>query len=99
MPLGEGYFSYLAGALGHTVEAREAVQKLQAGGEKSYVPALPIRIYLGLGETTEAINRLETALAERDPFLGSLKVSPAYDGIRDGPEFRQLAHELQLSVQ
>jgi len=100
MPLGEGYFGYLAGVLGHTVEAREAVDKLQAGREKSYVPALPIVwTYLGLGETTEAIHRLETALAGRDPFLGSLMVSPVYDAIRDRPEFRRLAHELQLSAQ
>jgi TolB-like protein len=100
MPLGEGYFGYLAGVLGHTVEAREVVQKLEAGREKGYVPILPIVwTYLGLGETAEGVHRLETALAERDPFLGSLMVSPAYDGIRDRAEFRRLAHELKLSSQ
>lgn len=29
MPLGEGYFGYLAGVLGHTIEAREVVDKLK----------------------------------------------------------------------
>ena len=100
MPLGEGYFGYLAGVLGHTAEGREGVEKLEARREKGYVPALPIVwTYLGLGETTEALRWLGKALAERDPFLGSLMVSPAYDAIRDRPEFRRLAHELKLSAQ
>jgi len=97
MPLGEGYFGYLAGVLGHTVEAREVVEKLEAGREKGYVPALPIVwTYLGLGETAEALHWLETALAERDPFLGSLMVFPAYEPIRDHAEFRRLARELEF---
>jgi len=99
MPLGEGYFGYLAGSLGHTVEAHEVVRELEARREKGYVPSLPIVwTYLGLGETTEVVHRLETALAERDPFLGSLMVSPTYDAIRDRPEFLRLAHELNLTA-
>ena len=100
MPLGEGYFGYLAGVLRHTAEAREIVEKLEAGREKGYVPALPIAwTYLGLGQTAEALHWLETALADRDPFLGSLMVSPAYDRIRDQPEFKRLAQEVNLSAQ
>lgn len=99
MPLGEGYFGYLAGVLGHRVAARDVVEKLEAGREKGYVPALPIVwTYLGLGETAEALHWLETALAERDPFLGSLMVFPAYDGVRSQPEFKRLARELKLST-
>jgi len=99
MPLGEGYFGYLAGVLGHKAEAREIVEKLEAGRERGYVPALPIVwTYLGLGQTAEALHWLDKALAERDPFMGSLMVHPAYDRIRDRPEFRRLAHELKLSA-
>ena len=99
MPIGEGYFGYLAGVLGYTAEARHVVEKLRAGREKGYVPALPIvRTYLGLGETADALRWLQTALAERDPFLGSLMVFPAYDRIRDQPEFRRLTSELKLST-
>jgi TolB-like protein/Flp pilus assembly protein TadD len=99
MPLGEGYFGYLAGVLGHKAEAREVLEKLEAGRERGYVPALPIVwTYLGLGQTAEALHWLDKALAERDPFMGSLMVHPAYDRIRDRPEFRRLAHELKLSA-
>jgi TolB-like protein/tetratricopeptide (TPR) repeat protein len=99
MPLAEGYFGYLAGVLGQTAEAREIVEKLEAGREKGYVPALPIVwTYLGLGQTAEALHWLETALADRDPFLGSMMVSPAYDRIRDQPEFKRLAQEVNPSA-
>lgn len=98
LPLGKGYFGYLAGVLRHTVEACEVVQNLEARRQKAYVPALPIVwTYLGLGKTTEALSWLDKALAERDPFLESLMVHPAYDRIRDQPEFSQLARELKLS--
>ena len=97
MPLGEGYFGYLAGALGHKAEARQVVEKLQTRREKGYVPALPIaRTYMGLGETADALRWLDTALAERDPFLGSLMVFPAHDAICDHPRFKRLARELKL---
>lgn len=84
LPLGEGYFGYLAGALGRRDEARRVVEELQARREKGYMPALPIaRTYIGLGETADALRWLDTALAERDPFLGSLMVFPAYEAIRE----------------
>ena len=54
------------------------VGELEARREKGYSPALPIAwTYLGLGETIAALDWLETALAERDPFLGSAMVFPA----------------------
>jgi TolB-like protein len=97
MPLGEGYFGYLAAVLGHTVEAREIVEKLEAGRKKGYVPALPIVwIYLGLGETSTALKWLDTSFAERDPFLGSLLVFPAYEAIRNQPKFKRIAEQLKL---
>jgi len=51
---------------------------------------------LGLGETAAALEWMETALAEREPFLGSVMVFPAYDVIRDQPRFRRLAQQLKL---
>jgi tetratricopeptide (TPR) repeat protein len=97
MPLGEGYFGYLAAVLGHMVEAREIVEKLEAGREKGYVPALPIVwTYLGLGETDAGFEWLGTALAEHDPFLGSLLVFPAYEAIRNQPKFKRIAEQLKL---
>jgi hypothetical protein len=97
LPLGEGYFGYIAGALGHTVEARNVIDELEVLRGKDYSPALPIAwTNLGLGETAAALEWMETALAEREPFLGSVMVFPAYDAIRDQPRFRRLAQQLKL---
>jgi TolB-like protein/tetratricopeptide (TPR) repeat protein len=99
LPLGEGYFGYVAGVLGHTFEARSVIRELEAQREKGYSPALPIAwTYLGLGETATALDWLETALAEQDPFLGSAMVFPAYDAIRDQARFLRLTRELKLST-
>jgi TolB-like protein len=97
LPLGEGYFGYLAGVLGHTVEARGVVTDLKARREKGYSPALPIAwACLGLGETAACLEGLEAAFTERDPFLGSVRVFPGYDAIRDHRRFNRLVHELKL---
>jgi TolB-like protein len=99
LPLGEGYFGYVAGVLGHTLEARRLLAELEARREEGYSAALPIAwTYLGLGETAAGLTWLETALAERDPFLGSAMVFPGYDAIRDQPGFRRLAHQLNLAT-
>jgi TolB-like protein len=97
LPLGEGYFGYVAGVLGHTAEARSVVRELEARREGGYGPALPIAwAYLGLGETSASFQWLETALAEREPFLGSAMVFPAYDPIRNQPQFQRLTEQLKL---
>jgi tetratricopeptide (TPR) repeat protein len=99
LPLGEGYFGYLAGVLGYRAEACCTVEELRARREQAYAPALPIAwTYLGLGETGTCLVWLEAALAEGEPYLGSLGVFPGYDSIRDQPEFRRLAKELKLSI-
>jgi len=99
LPLGDGYFGYLAGVLGHTDEARRIVEELRARREKGYSPALPIAwTYLGLGETSACLEWMEAAHAEREPYLGSLMVFPGYDRIRDQPEFWRLIKQLKLST-
>jgi len=81
------------------VEARSVIDELEALRGKDYGPALPIAwTNLGLGETAAALEWMETALAEREPFLGSVMVFPAYDAIRDDPRFRQLANQIKLSA-
>ena len=97
MPLGEGYFGYLASVLGKEAEARVVVGQLQARRETGYSSAIPIAwTYLGIGEVDICFQWLETALDERDPFLGSLIAFPAYDPIRDQPRFKRLVRELKL---
>ncbi len=46
---------------------------------------------LGLGDEDEALRRLESAVAEGEPVLGTLRGNPLWDPLRDRPEFRALA--------
>ena len=97
LPLGEGFFGYLAGALGHKADARRILEESSIHRDKGYAPALPIAwTYLGMGETEACLEYLEKALAEREPYLGSLMVFPGYDAIRDRPEFERLAQQVGL---
>jgi len=99
LPLGEGYFGFIAGMLGHTIEARGVIGELRARRVRGYSAALPIALtYLGLGESDPGFQWLETALEEGDPFMGSLMVFPAYDAIRDQPRFKRLVQQLNLSI-
>ena len=87
----------LGPVLGHTAEAHNVIDKLDARRERGYGPALPIVwTHLGLGETAAALEWMEAALSERDPFLGSLMVFPGYDAIRDQPQFKRLSEQLKL---
>jgi hypothetical protein len=74
-PLNEGHFGYVAGVPGHRAEACAVLEGLKDRRERSYCPAVPIAwTYLGLGDTGRSLDWLETALAEREPYLGSAMV-------------------------
>jgi TolB-like protein/tetratricopeptide (TPR) repeat protein len=93
LPLGEGYFGYVAGVLGHHAEARNVITELRAR------PALPAAwTYLGLGEATAALDCLETAVAEREPYAGLVNVFPGFDAIRDHPRFKAIALRIGPSM-
>ena len=82
--LGEGYFGYVAGVLLTHSRSSQHGPGTRGPSQGKLRPALPIAwAYLGLGETAAGFQCLEMALAERDPFLASVMVFPAYDAIRD----------------
>jgi TolB-like protein/tetratricopeptide (TPR) repeat protein len=96
-PLSEGHFGYVAGALGHGAEARAVLEDLLGRRERSYCPAVPIAwTYLGLGDAGRSLDWLETALAEREPYLGSVMVFPGYHQVRNRARFRDLVHQMGL---
>jgi tetratricopeptide (TPR) repeat protein len=51
-------------------------------------------IYVGLGENDNAIEWLETAKRERDPFLIYIRVDPNFDNLRTDPRFLKLMKEI-----
>ena len=58
LPLGEGYFGYLAGVLGHTIEARGVLGDLQARRDRGLHPCFADCLDLSwLGETGACVQR------------------------------------------
>ncbi|MGD1095056.1 MAG: hypothetical protein ABSB35_24080 [Bryobacteraceae bacterium] len=97
-PLNDGHFGYVAGLLGHATEARTVIEDLKGRRERSYAPAVPIAgTYLALGEIDACLDWLETALSEREPYLGSVLVFPGYDRIQGQPRFVELVRQVGLA--
>jgi serine/threonine protein kinase/tetratricopeptide (TPR) repeat protein len=77
--------------------AEELVSELRAQRELSYVSPLCLaEVSAALGDVDDAFNWLESAFAERTPFLVALGVSPAYDSLRSDPRFPSLLRRLGL---
>jgi TolB-like protein/Tfp pilus assembly protein PilF len=51
-------------------------------------------VYVGFGEKDKAIEWLDKAKSERDPFLIYVNVDPNFDSLRDDPRFTDLAGSL-----
>lgn len=70
-------------AAGRRDEAEELLRELLALRERQYVSPLCLaEVATAMGNVDDAFNWLEEAMTERTPFLVSLGVSPAYDGLR-----------------
>lgn len=81
--------------LGRTAEAEAAFAYLEEGAGGPYVPSLFLAIALTeMGQHARALDRLERALDERDPYLVLLDVSPWFDPLREDPRFARLRARL-----
>jgi hypothetical protein len=54
-----------------------------------------VLVHLGRGETSRALDWLEKAWDERDPWLAFLKIDPAFDVVRAEPRFVDLAERIE----
>jgi TolB-like protein len=88
----------ILGALGQTYglwgkqeKARAILAELGKAAKRRYVNSTCFAlVHLGLGEKREAMQWLETGCARREVAIASLKVHPAYDGLRTEPGFEEL---------
>ena len=94
-----GDLPYLLGALGHAYamagrgdDARRLLRTLE--GNPDAAPSLAASIYTGLGDRTRALDRLEKAFDQRDPYLPFLRVNPVWDPLRGEARFQRLLDRL-----
>jgi serine/threonine-protein kinase len=89
-----GPLGYLYGISGHQPEARRIQRFLESMQKKTYVmPLSHAMVALGLGDTTRALNWIDSAYREHSalvPFLGM----PEFDALRGQPRFDRVVRDI-----
>ena len=89
---------YTYAVSGRRDEAERTLRELRALSEKEHVsPYRVAAIYNGLGDSDEALTRLERAYGERDVLMVFLGVDPQWDALRNDPRFMRLMEHLNLT--
>jgi Tfp pilus assembly protein PilF len=97
-PIHWSALAYIYGRNGRAAEARHALQELVRASERDPVQARVFAwSYAGVGDREQTLAWLEKAYAEHSGELVTLKVSPAYDFLRDDPRFQELLGRVGLA--
>ncbi len=84
-------------AAGKTVEARKMLDELHVLAKKRYVlPYGFALIHTGLGEFDDALEWLERAYLDRNPWMVYLQVEPRLDPLRSDPRFQDLLRRMNF---
>jgi tetratricopeptide (TPR) repeat protein len=81
--------------LGRRSEAKRMFAKLRAFGGDQFAEGYA-DIYAQWGETELALEWLDTAMRNRDPYLAYTKVNPFFDPLRKEPRFKAIESELKF---
>jgi len=85
------------GIVGRTAEAREILGELRARREKAYLSPYWISlVHLGLGETDQALDCLETGYEERSAYMNIIHVYYHFDPVRGHPRFQDIVRKMNL---
>jgi tetratricopeptide (TPR) repeat protein len=88
---------YVHAVSGQRQEAEQALQALRVASETRYVPPYNFALlYLGLGNSDEALKWLERAYEQRDVHMVFLPVDSKWDALRNNPHFMRLIKHLNL---
>jgi serine/threonine-protein kinase len=93
-----GLLGYAYGKSGSTSRAREVLSNLEARMNRgSGAAAAAARVHLGLNDAAGALDLLERAAGEHDPFFASESLAePFFDPVRADPRFAALARRVGL---
>lgn len=79
------------GMAGDAANARTCLRMLDDSARHRHVAQIRFALVLtGLGETGQALDRLESAFATREPQMTAIGVHPAFDPLRGDPRFERL---------
>lgn len=86
--------AYAYAVAGNRKEAMKILNELLV--RKSVPPFFFARIHAGLGEYDRSLDLLEKAYEEHSPYMGTLKVEPAFHPLRDNPRFQDLLQRMNF---
>src|SRR6202030_1109112 len=83
---------FLYGQSGRRAEATSVLNELKEGisSKQFFSPFQIALVYIGLGEKNKALEWLEKAKTEHDPFLIYIKTDPNFDSLRGDSRFAKL---------
>jgi tetratricopeptide (TPR) repeat protein len=97
-PYLDGLLGYTYALLGSPEEARSLLEQLTSRSQRVYVPAFALAlIYVGLGESDQALELLTRSFAERSSYMVFAKADPLLDSLRSDSRFQVLLDRMGLS--
>ena len=92
-----GVLGYAYGKAGRAAPARDIVRRLQKVPNQNSAAGAAARVYLGLGDTAQALTMLERAAAQHDmSFSTEVLAEPFFDPIRHSPRFAAVVARVGL---
>ncbi len=78
-------------------QAEAALAKLEQAAERMYVdPVLSALVYVGLGESDRALDRLERAYQNQAALITEVPVDPRYESLRSNPRYEAIVNGIGL---
>ena len=92
---------FLYGQSGRRAEATSVLNELKEGisSKQFFSPFQIALVYIGLGEKDKALEWLEKAKTEHDPFLIYIKVDPNFDSLRGDSRFAKLLEQAKNPIE
>lgn len=85
------------GTVGRAAEAREILDELRTRRKKAYLSPYWISlVHLGLGETEQALDGLETGYEERAAYMNCIAMYSPFDPVRDHPRFKAILRKMNM---
>jgi eukaryotic-like serine/threonine-protein kinase len=85
------------GLAGRRAEAQAILNELRTRSRQTYVSGFYLAlVYAGLGMRDQAMEQLEKAVEERQPYLAGLYVEPPFLGLHDDPRFQAIVRRIGI---
>ena len=90
-PYYKGWLGHAFASVGYKNEALQILDELKLIGTNQNTYAYQIAlIYLGFDESQKAMEYIERAFEERNPYINYLKIEPYLDPLRKDPKFEKM---------